>query len=98
MLQNNRTLADYNIQKEYTIDVSKLNFEGKIFEKAGLGCVCCNNPDLFGFISSKTGIPREDLYLINDSEIILDKDFDIKKHYFNEYFFKINQQINKNKI
>ena len=34
LLEKNRTLADYNIQKEYTIDVGyliKLNFEGKIY-------------------------------------------------------------------
>ena len=30
------------------------------------------------------------MYLINGSEIILDKDFDIKKQKFDEYFFKIN--------
>ena len=65
----------------------KLNFEGKIYENGGLSCVWCNNSDLFGFTSSKTGIPREDLYLVNGSEIILYKDFNIKKHDFEEYFF-----------
>ena len=94
MLEDNRTLADYNIQKESIIEVGylfKLNFEGVTYKKAGLGCPCCGgHGDLFGFISSKTGISREELYLVNGSEIILDKDFDVRKYGFEEYFFKSN--------
>ena len=60
MLEDNRTLADYYIQKECTIEVGflyKLNFKGVIYKKAGLGCYCCDgHGDLFGFLSSKTGL------------------------------------------
>jgi hypothetical protein len=65
----------------------KLNFEGKMYENARLSCVWCNNSDLFGFISSKTGITREDLYLVNGSEIILYKDFNIKNTTLKNIFF-----------
>ena len=91
MLEDNRTLADYNIQEDSTIQVGYLyniNFEGVIYQKAGTGCSVCCGGDLFGFLSSKTGIPREELYLVNGSEIILDKDFDVRNYNFDEYYFK----------
>ena len=66
-----------------------LNFEGVIYKKTGMGCSCCGrNGDLFGFISSKTGLPRDAFYLEIGSEKIRDEDFSVKKYRFEEYFFK----------
>ena len=91
-LEDNRTLDDYNIQKESLLEVGflfKLNFEGVIYKKTGLGCKCCGgHGDLFGFLSSKTGLPRDAFYLVNGSEKIHDKDFSVKKYSFAEYFFE----------
>ena len=86
MLEDNRTLADYFIRKESTIEMGflyKLNFEGIIYKKAGLGCPCCGgHGDLFGFISSKTGLPRDAFYFDNCSEQIRDEDFSVNKYQF----------------
>lgn len=90
------TLKDYCIGENCTLYLCQgycfyINFEGKKYKKKGPGCSCCGgHGDLFGFISSKTGISREELYLVNGSEIILDKDFDVRKYGFEEYFFKSN--------
>ena len=103
-LEDNRTLADYNIQKESLLLLLYkycyiLNFEGEIYKKSGLGCYCCGgHGDLFGFISFKTNIPREKLYLINGSEYIFDKNFDVREYKFNEYFFATDLDIVKIKI
>ena len=97
MLEDNRTLDDYNIGKEAYIMLGYLyilNFEGEIYEKPGLGCYCCGgNGDLFGFLSSKTNIPRENLYLINGSEKIYDKNFDVRKYHLDEYFFSTDLNV-----
>ena len=92
MLEDNKTLADYNIHEGSFIFVGflyKINFYGVIYKKGGIGCGCCGGRgDLFGFLSSKTGIPRNELYLVNGKEKIRDKDFDIEEYYFEEYIFK----------
>ena len=76
-----------------------INLEGEIYKKSGLGCYCCGwHGDLFGFISSKTNIPREKLYMINGSEKIYDKNFDVRKYHFAEYFFSTDPDIVKIKI
>ena len=97
MLEDNRTLGDYNIGKEALIMLGYLyilNFEGVIYKKTGLGCYCCGgNGDLFGFLSSKTNIPRENLYLINGSEKIYDKNFDVRKYHLDEYFFSTDLNV-----
>jgi hypothetical protein len=88
-LGENHTLADYNIQKESILRCGyqyNLIFEGKYYKKTGTGCAYCHG-DLFGFIAEKTGIPREELYLVNGSEKILDKDFNIKECTLKEYYF-----------
>ena len=56
ILENNKTPADYNIQKESTIGVGylfKIDFEGVIYEKTiYVVCPCCSGEgDLFGFLS-----------------------------------------------
>ena len=92
MLEDDRTLNDYYIGEYSIIEMGYLyilNFEGVIYKKAGLGCYCCGgHGDLFGFISSKTGLPRNVFYLDIGSEKIRDKDFSVKKYYFGVYFFK----------
>ena len=55
-MENNKTPADYNIQKESTIGVGysfKIDFEGVIYEKTiYVVCPCCSGEgDLFGFLS-----------------------------------------------
>ena len=101
-LEDNRTLADYNIWKDDIIYIGYmfiLNFEGEIYKKSGLGCYCCGgHGDLFGFLSYKTNIPREKLYLINGSEKIFDKNFDVRKYEFIEYFFATDLDIVKIKV
>ena len=98
-LEDNRTLADYNIQKESLIIMGylyTLNFEGVIYKKTGMGCSCCGrNGDLFGFISSKTGLPRNAFYLVDGSEKIRDEDFSVKKYHFGEYFYFFKADPNK---
>ena len=44
MLEDNKTLADYNIHEGSFIFVGylyKINFEGVIYKKGGIGCGCC---------------------------------------------------------
>ena len=67
----------------------QIKFWGSNLWKSGIMLpICGANGDLFGFLSSKTGLPRDAFYLVNDSEKIRDEDFNVKKYYFEEYFFK----------
>ena len=104
LLEDNRTLSLYSLGENCTLTIATgycyyINFDGEIYKKKGLGCSCCGGAgDLFGFMEKLTGIPREELYVVNGTEKIFDKDFNVKIFQLEEYKFNSKNPYKKIKI
>ena len=102
ILEDNRTLADYNITELSSIFIRSgycynIIYEGIKYQKKGPGCHCCGG-DIFGFMERETGIPKELFYIDNVPEKIESKDFNIQKTYLKEYIMKTKENMKKIKI
>ena len=100
----NKTISNCNIKEGDTLLVLQGNmftitFEDKKYQYLHSGCPCCGGPKdmLYEFMKRETGISKDDFDLVHDS-IILDKEYGLRKDFFNEFTMKVKKNYKKIKI
>ena len=100
----NKTISNCNIKEGDTLLVLQGNkfiitFEDKKYQYLHSGCPCCGGPKdmLYEFMKKETGISKDDFDLVHDS-IILDKEYGLRKDFFNEFTMKVKKNYKKIKI
>ena len=102
-LEDNKTIADYNLTEYNTIRISSgycynIIYDGIKYQRRGPGCPCCGGGNIFKFMEKETGIPKELFYIDNVPEKIESKDFNIIETYLKEYIMKTKKNMKKIKI
>lgn len=102
--KNNETAEDIGLEEGSHILVRDgytfyVTFDNKKYELQGEGCTCCGGGKdlLYRLMAKETGISKEDFNLVHDN-VILEREYGLKKTDFTEFDMVLKENIKKIKI
>ena len=104
IIKNNETAQDIGLEEGSQITVAigytfYVTFDNKKYELQGEGCACCagGKDRLYHLMAKETGISKEDFNLVHDN-VILEREYGLKKTNFTEFDMVLKENIKKIKI